>query len=765
MRTPCLNCIDVTKLGCNTTVNSDVIIYTGPNLPCSTINTQDTITLAFQKIDALLCSISGSQDLQSVLNNGTNAERNGSSVDILTADGDESYFEVNIVNTIAPVVSSTLSMSNDNISLSGNATNAEGGIGINGGLVNFHQGDLAGNTTTLQFASPISESNLLFPAKPTGSYTLSTIEDISIQKILDNPSRTGELDGGNSQLYTMIGGINNRIFQLKTGTNTDYSQINSQNTDVSLENENFGISNGQIHIINGLIQLRQAAFGVGTTFVEILPAIVTSTINFPAPAVAGTYTVATTNQLPVDVSGTVSGIVNNTSLQELGGVDKLIHGVRIGQGSGTGGGNIVIGDSPVLSLNTTGAINTSVGFGTMAFNTTGSYNSAFGNYTLRDNTIGNFNTGVGNGALGKNTSGGYNTGLGTASVSKVTTGNYNTGVGAYSLTNNIIGIGNIAIGFGAANRATGDRNIIIAANPNTTLSGLTTGSNNLIISQNDGNDTGVTTGSGNSIIGKVTGLSSSLSNTVILSDGVGNLAIRKESDNRLLAPSLTIPLINSGGITSLVNKEYVDSGITVLDGNVLHRTGNESFTGIKSGSNSSSGIGTVLQITNNHNVSQTQQTVSLISSSVSNSVLMGMSLQGTAGGTGFLITSISGSTIKPFSLVNISTEVLSISKTGDIIGNSYTGGATLTGTPTAPTATAGTNTTQLATAAFVQDAVKIPVGPIRLKSYTVGTLPSGVLGDIACVTDATAPTYLAVVTGGGAVVCPVFYNGTSWVSH
>ena len=40
-----------------------------------------------------------------------------------------------------------------------------------------------------------------------------------------------------------------------------------------------------------------------------------------------------------------------------------------------------------------------------------------------------------------------------------------------------------------------------------------------------------------------------------------------------------------------------------------------------------------------------------------------------------------------------------------------------------------------------------------------------VTGATAYVTDATAPTYLGTLTGGGAVVCPVFYNGTAWVSH
>lgn len=60
--------------------------------------------------------------------------------------------------------------------------------------------------------------------------------------------------------------------------------------------------------------------------------------------------------------------------------------------------------------------------------------------------------------------------------------------------------------------------------------------------------------------------------------------------------------------------------------------------------------------------------------------------------------------------------------------------------------------------------------PPKLPGYTVATLPATaatgmVTGAMAYVTDATAPTYLAALTGGGAVTCPVFYNGAAWVSN
>jgi hypothetical protein len=53
----------------------------------------------------------------------------------------------------------------------------------------------------------------------------------------------------------------------------------------------------------------------------------------------------------------------------------------------------------------------------------------------------------------------------------------------------------------------------------------------------------------------------------------------------------------------------------------------------------------------------------------------------------------------------------------------------------------------------------------RLAQYTVSTLPTGVQGDNAYVTDALAPTYMATVVGGGSVVTPVFHNGSSWIAH
>jgi len=85
----------------------------------------------------------------------------------------------------------------------------------------------------------------------------------------------------------------------------------------------------------------------------------------------------------------------------------------------------------------------------------------------------------------------------------------------------------------------------------------------------------------------------------------------------------------------------------------------------------------------------------------------------------------------------------------------------------APAGASGTAQNALVTALTIDSTLTtIPAGPLRLKNYTVATLPAApTQGDTAFVTDALAPTYLTAIAGGGAIVTPVFYNGTNWVAH
>jgi len=57
-------------------------------------------------------------------------------------------------------------------------------------------------------------------------------------------------------------------------------------------------------------------------------------------------------------------------------------------------------------------------------------------------------------------------------------------------------------------------------------------------------------------------------------------------------------------------------------------------------------------------------------------------------------------------------------------------------------------------------------GSLVLGMFTVATLPTPDTSTAyATVSDALAPSYLATVVGGGAIKCPVFWNGSSWVAH
>lgn len=57
----------------------------------------------------------------------------------------------------------------------------------------------------------------------------------------------------------------------------------------------------------------------------------------------------------------------------------------------------------------------------------------------------------------------------------------------------------------------------------------------------------------------------------------------------------------------------------------------------------------------------------------------------------------------------------------------------------------------------------VSTGTIKTAGYTVATLPAGVVGTRAYVTNALAPAYGAAVVGGGAVTIPVFYDGAAWI--
>lgn len=162
----------------------------------------------------------------------------------------------------------------------------------------------------------------------------------------------------------------------------------------------------------------------------------TSDISKPISTATQTALDLKANLTPVSASQT--GLVNNTSLQELGGVDKLINGVNIGKGAGNGTFNTITGRNALFS------------------NTTGNENTAVGSSSLFDNTTGSLNTAFGSAALSSNTNGSNNVGIGKAAGFGITTGINNTYIGQGTVIGNTLNT--VVIASGTTNRVIVDAN-------------------------------------------------------------------------------------------------------------------------------------------------------------------------------------------------------------------------------------------------------------------------------------------------------------------
>lgn len=252
------------------------------------------------------------------------------------------------------------------------------------------------------------------------------------------------------------------------------------------------------------------------------------------------------------LNNTFGGAYDNTAiginalLANTQGTSNVAVGTNALKANTSASSNTAIGQN-ALQTNTTGFENTAIGNAAMNFNTTGRENVAIGVTALNNNTTGIDNTACGKNALYSNTTGNYNTGLGYQSLRANTTGSSNLAAGFYSLYNNTTGSDNVALGYSAAQgNTTGINNVAIGV---AAIMANTTGSQNIAIGNSAGRDynntanetannifigygtgRGITTGTNNTIIGaNVTGLTSTLSNNIILADGAGNRRINVDA--------------------------------------------------------------------------------------------------------------------------------------------------------------------------------------------------------------------------------------------
>ena len=237
------------------------------------------------------------------------------------------------------------------------------------------------------------------------------------------------------------------------------------------------------------------------------------------------------------------------------GAQLGVNGITVGRGASGLANNTAVGASALVAV-TSGNSNTAMGQGSLSGNTTGASNAGFGQATLNANTTGNYNTAVGGSTLPRNTTGSANTAIGSSALEFNTTASNNTAVGYQAGYSNTTGIGNVSLGTQAGLAVTtGSYNTFlgsyagqgsggtITGTGNTSIgpssgASLTTGTYNTFVGAsgqvNQGSGGLITTGSKNTILGPYNGNQGGLdirtaSNNIVLSDGDGNVAVVYQS--------------------------------------------------------------------------------------------------------------------------------------------------------------------------------------------------------------------------------------------
>lgn len=230
---------------------------------------------------------------------------------------------------------------------------------------------------------------------------------------------------------------------------------------------------------------------------------------------AGTGTVTSVAALTLGTSGTDlnSTVANGTTTPviTLNVPDAALsaRGV-VTTGTQTFGGSKTFRDNILIQKTSSTSQNITIGFGGGVADFD---NLAFGSLALNSSTASSY----------------QNLGIGHYSLQKITNGNSNIGLGNYTLNNLINGQNNTAIGYSALGFSTGSDNTVLG---NGAAAFLVSGNNNILIGSGVGNT--ITSGSNNTIIGKATGLGTSLSDNVIISDGSGNIRFKDDNTNTIL---------------------------------------------------------------------------------------------------------------------------------------------------------------------------------------------------------------------------------------
>ena len=153
----------------------------------------------------------GTQDLQSVLDNEKTATFENSTIEILSGTPNDRFFDI-IIKNFDETVSSRFTVSNYGIAIGSRDSNVNAHTTIENGKLSFVQNDIINSgAISVIFPEQINESCVLtFPAKPTETYTLATLDDI---KKIDLTGRVYE-----NNAAAILGGLTtNDVYRTSTG--------------------------------------------------------------------------------------------------------------------------------------------------------------------------------------------------------------------------------------------------------------------------------------------------------------------------------------------------------------------------------------------------------------------------------------------------------------------------------------------------------------------------------------------------------------------
>jgi hypothetical protein len=299
----------------------------------------------------------------------------------------------------------------------------------------------------------------------------------------------------------------------------------------------------------------------------------------------------------------------------------------------TGTNNVALGNAAFDSV-TTGDQNVAIGASALTATTDGRNNTAIGEEALAASTSDNNNTAVGKQSMTATDGGTLNAAFGSDTMKANTTGDNNVAVGAEALFSSTTASNNTAVGYQAGySKTTAPESTMVGyqAGYSETTGGynaffgmkagyaVTTGQENTFVGRFSGSS--ITTGGKNSILGKFSGNQGGLdirtsSNNIVLSDGDGNPRVYVDGSGNMGVGTVSVGgTIHGQNSSTTLSPFYGVTSSASYTGNMFKSL---SFTAAGTGWNHFIGYGSIggttdIKIIGNGNLVNTNNSYGAIS--------------------------------------------------------------------------------------------------------------------------------------------------------